>query len=117
MLFVTVSTDRKQLDELTVLLLRAFHGSVIYQHTDPVRALRDVQTHQADAVIVGKHADGMDGLSVLQLLRRSGPPQTAVLVLSENEAHSAAALEQGADGTVCCPLTEYKLRDALEALL
>lgn len=112
MLFVTVNEDRRQLDELTALLLRAFHGSVIYQHTDPARALWDAQAHAADAVLVGEN-----GFAALRMLRCGCPKQTAVLVLSENEAYRAAAMQQGADGAVACPPTEHKLKAALEALL
>lgn len=114
MLFVTVNEEQKQLDELTALLLRVFHGSVIYQHTNPARALRDAQMHHADAVIMGECADGF---AALQMLRRGCSKQTAVLVLSENKAYCAAAMQQGADGAVECPLTEQTIMDALKAVL
>lgn len=114
MLFVTVNDNRKQLNELTEMLLRVFRGSVIYQHTDPARALRDVQTHAVDAIIMGECADGF---AALQLLRRSCPQQTAVLVLSENEAYRTAVMQQEADGVVCCSFTEQALKDALKPVL
>ena len=114
MLFVTVNDDREQLNELTKMLLRIFRGSVIYQHTDPVCALRDVQTHAVDAVIVAEHTDEF---AALRLLCSSGPQQPAVLVLSENEEYRTAALQQGADGAVCYPITEQALEAALQAVL
>ena len=40
MVFVTVDENRAQLENLTKLLIRTFPGSVIYQYTDPTKALR-----------------------------------------------------------------------------
>ena len=52
MIFVTADRCRSQLERLTQLLVSAFPGSTIYQHTDPERVLHDVLSHPVDAVFL-----------------------------------------------------------------
>lgn len=115
MLFVTVNQDRKQLDELTRMLLTVFHGSVIYQHTDPARALRDIREREADAVFVGERAKDMDGITVMHLLRCSCPG-VKVFILSESEDYCARAAQMGADGVLRYPLDAQALESQLKTL-
>ena len=50
MIFVTADSCRSHLERLTQLLVSAFPGSTIYQHTDPERVPHDVLSHPVDAV-------------------------------------------------------------------
>lgn len=102
MLFVTINEDRKQLDELTKMLLTVFHGSVIYQHTDPARALHDIHGHRVDAVLIGEHTKEMDGVSAMHLIRCSSPG-IRVFILSSHEECCERAAQAGADGVLRYP--------------
>ena len=52
MVFVTVDEDRVRLETLTRLLVCTFPGSVIYQYTDPVFAIINMEKRKIDVVFV-----------------------------------------------------------------
>ena len=52
MIFVTADSSRMQLERLTQLLVSAFPGSTIYQHTNLFRVPHDVLNNRVDAVFL-----------------------------------------------------------------
>ena len=70
MTFVTADSCRSQLERLTQLLVSAFPGSTVYQHTDLCRVPHDVLNHKVDAVFLETEMDQTNGLDFVQMLRR-----------------------------------------------
>lgn len=66
MTFVAVDQNRERLTELTRLLLEAFPGSVIYQHTNPLKAPKDVRNNRVDAVFAQLDMGNLGGAELLR---------------------------------------------------
>lgn len=114
MVFVTANNDREQLDELTQLLLAAFPGSVVYQHTDPMSVPKSVQENKVDAVFAEARMNRVSGLELLRVLRRK-KPELPVFILSGSEEYRDDAMEQGASAYLLHPVTVQSLQSALLA--
>lgn len=112
MLFVTVNMDKKQQSELAQLLLETFHGSVIYQHAEPAKALGDIWAHKIDAAFVGETLNSMDGIAAMLLLR-GRCPNLRVFILSEHGDYCRFALRMGASGALHYPITGQDIEKAL----
>ena len=112
MTFVTADSCRSQLEGLTQLLVSAFPGSTIYQHTDLYRVAHDVLNNNVDAVFLEAEMDKASGLEFVQILRRQ-KSNIPVFILSPNENLREEAAEAGANDYFVQPVTEQQLRDAM----
>ena len=114
MVFVTVDENRAQLENLTKLLIRIFHGSVIYQYTDPIPAVINMGNREIDAVFVNVSVSQRNNWQLLALLRRKRP-DLRVFILSDDEKLRENAMEQGAWEYLIRPVTGKELRDVISA--
>ena len=115
LVFVTADGCRSQLERLTQLLISAFPGSTIYQHTDLCRVLHDVLNNKVDAVFLEAEMDKANGLDFVQMLRRQ-KSELPVFILSQTEALREDAVEAGAHDYFVHPVTEQRLRDAIQSV-
>lgn len=112
MTFVTADDDRTRLESLTKLLVSAFPGSTIYQHTDPVRAPHDALNNRVDAVFLEAEMQKTNGVALLKILR-SQKPGIPVFILSKTEELRESAVEAGANGYFTHPVSEQQMKDAV----
>ena len=112
MIFVTADSCRVQLERLTQLLVSAFPGSTIYQHTDLCRVPHDVLSHKVDAVLMEAETDKASGLDFMKMLRRQ-KPEVPVFILSKSEEFREKAEQAGASGCFVLPTGEQQLLDAI----
>ena len=115
MIFVTADSCRLQLERLTQLLILAFPGSTIYQHTDLCRVPHDVLNNKVDAVFLEIELDKTNGLDFVQMLRRQ-KSDLPVFILSQTEDLREEAVEAGANGYFVQPVTEQQLREAIRSV-
>ena len=113
MVFVTADSCRAQLGRLTQILIIAFPGSTIYQHTDPTRVPHDVLSHKVDAVLL--EAEQTNALDLMQKLRRQ-KPDLPVYILSKTNCLYEKAVAAGASGYFVLPEREEQLLHALRLL-
>ena len=112
MKFVTADRCRAQLEQLTQLLVSAFPGSTIYQHTDLLRVPHDVLNNKVDAVFLEAEMDNAGGLDFMKMLHRQ-KPDVAVFVIAKTEDVRKEAEAAGADGCFVLPECEQQLLDAI----
>ena len=115
LIFVTADSCRSQLERLTKLLVSAFPGSTIYQHTDLCRVLHDVLNNKVDAVFLGTEMNAANDLNFVQMLRRK-KSNLSIFIISETEERREEALEAGANDYFVRPVTEQQLRDAFQVV-
>ena len=115
MIFVTADSCRTQLERLTQLLVSAFPGSTIYQHTDMCRVPHDVLHNKVDAVFLETEMDKTNGLDFAQMLRRQ-KSTLPVFIISKTEDLREEAAEAGATDYFVQPVTEQQLRDAIRSV-
>lgn len=115
MVFVTADDCRSRLERLTQILISAFPGSTIYQHTDLCRVLHDVLNNKVDAVFLEAEMDKANGLDFVQMLRRQ-KSDLPVFILSQTEALREDAVEAGAHDYFVHPVTEQRLRDTIQSV-
>ena len=115
LVFVTADSCRSQLEKLTQLLISVFPGSTIYQHTDLCRVLHDVLNNKVDAAFLEVEMDKANGLDFVQMLHRQ-KPDLPVFVLSQTETLHEDAVEAGAHDYLVHPVTEQRLRDAIQSV-
>ena len=112
MIFVTADNCRPQLERLTQILVSAFPGSTIYQHTDLLRVPHDVLSHKVDAVVLEAEAGTMNGLDLMQKLRKQ-KPDLPVFIISKTANFREEAEAAGANGCFVLPDGEQQLLDAI----
>ena len=112
MIFVTADSCRVQLKRLTQLLVSAFPGSTIYQHTDLFRVPHDVLNNKVDAVFLAAEADKTSGLDFMRMLRRQ-KPDIPVFIITKTEDFREEAEQSGANGCFLLPGNEQQLLDAI----
>lgn len=115
MIFVTADSCRAQLEGLTRLLISAFPGSTIYQHTDLCRVPHDVLHHKVDAVFLETETDETNSLDFVRMLRRQ-KSDLPVFIISQTEALREDAAGAGADDYFVQPVTERQLREAIQSV-
>ena len=115
MIFVTADSCRSQLERLTKLLVSAFPGSTIYQHTDLCRVLHDVLNNKVDAVFLGTEMNAANDLNFVQMLRRK-KSDLPVFIISQTEDLRAEAAEAGANDYFVQPVTEQQVRYAIRSV-
>ena len=114
-IFVTADSCRVQLGRLTQLLVSVFPGSTIYQHTDLCRVPHDVLNNNVDAVFLEAEMDKTNGLDFVQMLRRQ-KADLPVFIISRTEDLREEAVEAGVNDYFVQPVTEQRLRDAIQSL-
>ena len=116
MTFVAVDQNRERLAELTRLLLEAFPGSVIYQHTNPLKAPKDVRNNRVDAVFAQLDTENLGGAELTRILR-SERADLPVFLLTD--ADRGGRPTPGSHAMVCLtrPLSVEMLRESLNRIL
>ncbi len=112
MIFVTADSCRPQLERLTQMLVSAFPGSTIYQHTDLFRVIHDIRNNKVDAVFLKAETEQTDGLDFLKMLRRQ-KPDVPVFIIAKTEDLCEEAEAAGANGCFVMPEGEQQLLDAI----
>ena len=113
LIFVTACNYREELARLTQLLLSAFPGSTIYQHTELYRVPHDVLNNKVDAVLLDAAMDKANGLDFVKMLRKQ-KTNVPVFIIAEAEAFREEALDAGANGYFVLPDSEELLLDAIQ---
>ena len=116
MVFVTADSCRTQLEGLTQLLVSAFPGSTIYQHTDLCRVPHDVLNHRIDAVLLGAEMEKMSSLDLLQKLRRQ-KPELPVFIISKNNDLCENAAAAGANAYFVLPDSRQQLLETMRLVI
>lgn len=112
MTFVTADSCRAQLERLTQLLVSAFPGSTVYQHTDLLRVPHDVLHHRVDAVFLEGETQKPGSLDFMRMLRRQ-KPDVPVFIIAKTEDFCKEAEAAGVDGSFILPDGEQQLLDAV----
>ena len=115
MIFVTADSCRSQLERLTQLLVSAFPGSTVYQHTDLCRVPHDVLNHKVDAIFLETEVDETNSLDFVRMLRRQ-KKSLPVFIISQAEDLREEAAEAGVSDYFVQPVTEQQLRDAIQSV-
>ena len=114
MIFVTADSCRTQLERLTQLLVSAFPGSTVYQHTDLCRVPHDVLNHKVDAIFLETEVDDSNSLDFVRMLRRQ-KKSLPVFIISQAENLRGEAAKVGVNDYFVQPVTEQQLRDAIQS--
>ena len=115
MTFVTADSYRTQLERLTQLLVSAFPGSTVYQHTDLCRVPHDILNNKVDAVFLETEVDESNSLDFVRMLRRQ-KKSLPVFIISQAENLREEAAEAGVNDYFVQPVTEQQLRDAIQSV-
>ena len=115
MIFVTADSCRSQLERLTQILVSAFPGSTIYQHTDVFRVPHDVLSHRVDAVFLEAEPEKTNGLDFMNMLRRQ-KPDVPVFLIARTPGFREEAEAAGADGCFVLPEGEQQLLEAVRSV-
>ena len=115
MTFVTADSCRTHLERLTQLLVSAFPGSTVYQHTDLCRVPHDILNNKVDAVFLETEVDESNSLDFVRMLRRQ-KKSLPVFIISQTEDLREEAAEAGVNDYFVQPVTEQKLRDAIQSV-
>ena len=115
MTFVTADSCRTHLDRLTQLLVSAFPGSTVYQHTDLCRVPHDILNNKVDAVFLETEVDESNSLDFVRMLRRQ-KKSLPVFIISHAENLREEAAEAGVNDYFVQPVTEQQLRDAIQSV-
>ena len=115
MIFVTADSCRSQLERLTQLLVSAFPGSTVYQHTDLCRVPHDVLNHKVDAIFLETEVDKTNSLDFVRMLHRQ-KLNLPVFIISQTEDLRGEAAKAGVSDYFVQPVTEQQLRDAIQSV-
>lgn len=115
MIFVTADSCRTQLERLTQLLVSAFPGSTVYQHTDLCRVPHDILNNKVDAVFLETEVDESNSLDFVRMLRRQ-KKSLPVFIISQTEDLREEAAKVGVNDYFVQPVTEQQLRDAIQSV-
>ena len=115
MIFVTADSCRSQLERLTQLLVSAFPGSTVYQHTDLCRVPHDILNNKVDAVFLETEVDESNSLDFVRMLRRQ-KKSLPVFIISQTEDLREEAAKVGVNDYFVQPVTEQQLRDAIQSV-
>ena len=110
--FVTADSCRPRLERLTQLLISAFPGSTVYQHTELFHVPHDVLNHRVDAVFLEVEKDKPSSLDCMKMLHRQ-KTDVPVFIVSKNEDFREEAGKAGANGYFVLLDSEQQLLDAI----
>ena len=116
MIFVTADNCRSQLESLTKLLVSAFPGSTIYQHTDLLHVPRDVLGHKVDAVLLDAETAQPKSLELMQKLHKQ-KPSLPIFIISKTDALYNDSVAAGAKGYFVLPGSETLLLEAIRSAI
>ena len=116
MTFVAVDQNQERLTELTRLLLEAFPGSVIYQHTNPLPAPKDVRNNRVDAVFLQLDLESLGGAELTRILR-SERANLPVFLLTDAERNGRTAPKDHTTVCLARPISAELLRESLSGVL
>ena len=116
MTFVTAKSSRIQFEKLSRLLVSAFPGSTIYQHTDMLRVPYDMLNNKVDAVLLEAEMDKANGMDLVRMLRRQ-KPNVPIFIIAEAEDLREESTEAGADGYFVLPEGEQQLLDEIRLVI
>ena len=115
MTFVTADSCRTHLERLTQLLVSAFPGSTVYQHTDLCRVPHDILNNKVDALFLETEVDESNSLDFVRMLRRQ-KKSLPVFIISQAEDLREEAAKVGVNDYFVQPVTEQQLRDAIQSV-
>ena len=115
MTFVTADSCRTHLERLTQLLVSAFPGSTVYQHTDLCRVPHDILNNKVDAVFLETEVDESNSLDFVRMLRRQ-KKSLPVFIISQAENLREEAAKVGVNDYFVQPVTEQQMRDAIQSV-
>lgn len=110
MTFVTVCADRAQMTSLCHVLVTVFPGCTIHQNRDPMRAVQRLSLQEVDAVF----ADEDTIFNMLDMVKKHRMT-TKIWLLSRQGAALPEEIA-GCYGVLSCPVTEHKMRTALQRM-
>lgn len=103
---------------LTTLLAQDGRFHVACEAGDIGEALRCVERHRPDLILLDNHLPGVRGVDAIPALRKAAPgTRILMLTVSENEADMVAALKAGADGYLLKTVESENLCDAIVKVL
>ena len=112
MKFVTADSCRIQLEKLTQLLVSAFPGSTVYQHTNLSHVPHDVLNNRVDAVFLEAEIGKTNSMDLVKMLHRQ-KPDLPVFIIAKTDDFREKAVEAGADGCFVLPDGEQLLLETL----
>ena len=96
--------------------MKAFPGSVIYQHTNPLKAPKDVRGNRVDAVFAQLDPEDPAGAALPHMLHLE-KADLPVFLLSDAERNGRTAPEDHAAACLARPLSAELLRESLSGVL
>ena len=103
---------------LTALLSQDGRFQVVAQAADVGEALRELQRHAPDLILLDNHLPGVRGVDGIAALKMAAPQvRILMLTVSENEEDLAAALKAGADGYLLKTVESDQLCEAIVKVL
>ena len=115
MIFVTADSCRPHLERLTQILISAFPGSTVYQHTGLCHVLHDVLNNKVDAIFLETEVDKTNSLDFVRMLHRQ-KSNLPVFIISQTEDLREEAAKAGVSDYFVQPVTEQQLRDAIQSV-
>ena len=97
---------------MTGLLLEAFPGSVIYQHTNPMKVPKDVRNNRVDAVFAEIEMGKLSGMELARILYME-KADLSVVLLSDTEPGKKTTVEKVSPICLARPLSVDLLRKQL----
>lgn len=113
---ITVVDDNRQLLTSVELLLKG-EGYEVRVFTDARAGLQDIETQPPDLAILDIKMPRLDGMSMLQRIRRGSNLPVMFLTSKDADADEESGLEKGADDYVKKPVRNQVLLARVRALL
>ena len=110
---LAVDDEAPSLDELLYLLRSAPRVGTAEAASSATEALRLLQDHPFDLVLLDVRMPGLDGLELATVLGRFARPP-AIAFVTAHEEHAVAAFDVGAVGYLLKPVTADRLAGLLE---
>ena len=96
-------------------MLATFPGSVVYQHLTINHVYHDVLHNKVDAVFVEAELQQVNGLPLIQMLRKQKPDLPVFIISKTNRSHEIVT-ETDANGYFLLPDHEKQLLEAIRLL-
>lgn len=109
-----VDDDRNILTSLSMMLEE--EGYLVDTYTDPERALQSMRRQPPDMAVLDVKMPRMDGMSLLQKLRKDSDIPVVFLTSQSSEADEVLGLHLGADDFVRKPFSPRVLLERLRSL-
>ena len=116
MIDVLVVDDEENIRNIVTAYLEA-EGYTVHSATDGNQALAAFRRHQPAVVILDIMLPGMDGLEVLQHIRRESEAYVLLLTAKSEETDRVIGLTVGADDYITKPFSPRELVARVKAVL